>query len=249
MLRTILAVLYVVIYLLFSILLEPVAWCIGRFDPAEKDRFALRWVQFGFRCVGWISGIRVTVHGMDHIPSDRAVVFIGNHRGFFDVIASYPYMVRPTGFLAKIEFSRVPLLRTWMKNIHCLFLDRSSTQQGLETILAAVENVKKGYSIFVFPEGTRSKKEGEFLPFHAGSFKIAIRSGAPVVPVTLVGTGAILEDHMPKIRPGRIVIDFGEPIETAGMKPQERGALPAQVRDRIMERYQELQAQEASNEA
>lgn len=239
MLRTILAVLYVTVYLLFSMLLEPVIWLIGRSSPEKRDYFIMNWVKHGFRCIGAISGIRVTAKGRENIPTDRAVVFAANHRGFFDVIASYPLMVRPTGFLAKIEFARIPLLRFWMKNIHCLFLDRKDTKQGLETILKAIEKVKSGRSVFLFPEGTRSRTEGEFLPFHTGSFKIAIRAGAPVIPVTIVGAGAILDDHMPKICPGHIIIDFGEPIETAGMKPAERGKLPEQVRERIMARYRE----------
>ena len=104
-----------------------------------------------------------------------------------------------------------------MEEIHCLFLDREDPRQGLKTILAAIENVKSGISMFIFPEGTRSKVEGEFLPFHAGSFKIATKAKVPVVPVTLVGMGDIFEDHYPRLKRAPVVIEFGEPIETADM--------------------------------
>ena len=124
-----------------------------------------------------------------------------------------------------------------MEEIHCLFLDREDPRQGLKTILAAIENVKSGISMFIFPEGTRSKVEGEFLPFHAGSFKIATKAKVPVVPVTLVGMGDIFEDHYPRLKRAPVVIEFGEPIETADMDRNAQKELPDKVRDLMMETY------------
>ncbi len=106
-------------------------------------------------------------------------------RSFFDVPLTYPRCPIRTGYIAKKEMEKVPLLSTWMKRyLHCLFLDRKDMKQGLKTILTAVEKVKSGISICIFPEGTRNKNEDELdmLPFHEGSFKIATKAKLPDHP-------------------------------------------------------------------
>ena len=122
-----------------------------------------------------------------------------------------------------------------MTDIDCLFLDRTDNRQALKVILRAIELMKEGHSMFVFPEGTRSKTEGEFLPFHAGSFKIATKPKAPIVPVTIVGMGDVLEDHFPKIKAARVVIEFGAPIETAQMSREELKGIGAKCREVVKE--------------
>jgi 1-acyl-sn-glycerol-3-phosphate acyltransferase len=82
-----------------------------------------------------------------------------------------------------------------------LFLDRKDTKQGLKIILKAIDYVKEGISIFVFPEGTRSK-DGKMIPFKAGAFKISTKTGCPIIPVVLSGTADIFENHLPKIKKG-----------------------------------------------
>ncbi len=238
MIRLILGFAFAVVYLILGIVFELIALIIGLFSKKAKEKFVMVWVSVGLRGVGFFGGAKITVLHRENIPTDRAACFIGNHRSFFDIICTYPLMKRPTGYLAKINMEHVPLLSTWMRNIHCLFLDRNDIKQGLETILKAIDLIKSGVSVFVFPEGTRCREEGTMLPFHAGSFKIATRPGAPVVPVTIVNTGAIWEDHFPIVKAQRVIIDFGEPIETAGMKPADRTALPEKVRGIMMETYE-----------
>ena len=101
--------------------------------------------------------------------------YIGNHRSYFDIVLSYSRCPIRTGYIAKKEMERYPLLSNWMRYLHCLFLDRKDIKQGLKTILTAIEKIKSGISICIFPEGTRNKNkdELELLPFHEGSFKIA----------------------------------------------------------------------------
>ena len=103
------------------------------------------------------------------------------HRSYFDILLTYTRCVRRTGYIAKKEMERYPLLSNWMKYLHCLFLDRKDIKQGLKTILTAIEKIKSGISICIFPEGTRNKNqdESELLPFHEGSFKIASKDRMP----------------------------------------------------------------------
>lgn len=103
-------------------------------------------------------------------------------------------------YVAKLEMLKIPLLSHWMKNLHCLFLDRKDLKQGAKIILAAIGKIKDGISICIFPEGTRNKIADTFLPFHAGSFKIAEKSGCPIIPIALNNAGDVFEDHFPKIK-------------------------------------------------
>ncbi len=212
MIRFIFVVLFLVVFLILSIPVMLVEWLIGKKSPNMKDYSSLRIVQWAFKVILWIAGVNVTVIGEEHIP-DEPVLYIGNHRSFFDVPITYSRCRRLTGFVAKKEIEKVPLLSTWMRFLYCLFLDRDDVRAGLKTILAAIEQVKNGISIFIFPEGTRNKgEELSVLPFHDGSFKIAEKTGCAVVPVSINNSVQILEAHFPFIRKTHVVLEYGEPI-------------------------------------
>ena len=212
MIRFIFVVLFLVVFLILSIPVMLVEWLIGKKSPNMKDYSSLRIVQWAFKVILWIAGVNVTVIGEEHIP-DEPVLYIGNHRSFFDVPITYSRCRRLTGFVAKKEIEKVPLLSTWMRFLYCLFLDRDNVRAGLKTILAAIEQVKNGISIFIFPEGTRNKgEELSVLPFHDGSFKIAEKTGCAVVPVSINNSVQILEAHFPFIRKTHVVLEYGEPI-------------------------------------
>ena len=212
MIRFIFVVLFLVVFLILSIPVMLVEWLIGKKSPNMKDYSSLRIVQWAFKVILWIAGVNVTVIGEEHIP-DEPVLYIGNHRSFFDVPITYSRCRRLTGFVAKKEIEKVPLLSTWMRFLYCLFLDRDDVRAGLKTILTAIEQVKNGISIFIFPEGTRNKgEELSVLPFHDGSFKIAEKTGCAVVPVSINNSVQILEAHFPFIRKTHVVLEYSEPI-------------------------------------
>lgn len=237
MIRLILILLFLVVFFLISIPIYLVEWLIGKRNPQLRDRSSLAIVRVACRIVGFLAGIRLTVKGLENVPKDRPVLFIGNHRSFFDIIVTYPLMARPTGFLAKIELKKVPFLAWWMYFVNCLFLDRKDNRQGLQVILAAIDKIKNGISIVIFPEGTRNKEASQLdlLPFHEGSFKVATRSGCPVVPMAISGTSAVFEDHMPWVRSVPVTVTFGEPIETAELDRARQKQLSGKVREQLLE--------------
>lgn len=237
MIRLVITVLFVVIFLIVSIPIFFVEWIIGKFNMKLRDRSSLAIVQWAFKVVMVLSGVSVTYIGEENIPTDRAVVYIGNHRGFFDIVTAYSHVKGVTGFISKKEVEKVPLLRIWMRYLHCLFLDRSDIKAGLQTILKAIEYVKSGISIFIFPEGTRSKEPDAFLPFHEGSFKIATKAGCPIIPVTFNNTSAVLEDHFPKIKKTHVVVEFGKPIHVADLDADTKKHLAPYVQQIIEETY------------
>lgn len=237
MIRFISTAAFVVLFLIFSIPLLFVEWVIGKFNMDLKNRSSLAIVNWAFRVCLVISGVRLTVIGEENVPKDRAVLYVGNHRSFFDILLTYTRVPRATGYVAKIEMLKIPLLRSWMKNLHCLFLDRVNLKEGLKTILLGIEKVKSGISICIFPEGTRNKVNDTFLPFHDGSFKIAEKSGCPIVPMSINNSSAILEDHFPKIKRAHVILEYGKPIIMSELDPESKKHIGATVEAVISAMY------------
>lgn len=181
MIRIIVAGTFVFLFLVLSIPLLIAEWLIGKWNPSLKDKSSLAIVNWAFRVVLFLSGTKMKIVGEENVPKDIAVLYVGNHRSYFDVVMTYTRVPRPTGYIAKKEMLRYPLLMHWMKNLHCLFLDREDIKAGMKTILEAINLIKSGVSICVFPEGTRNKSE-QMIPFKEGSLKMAEKSGCPIVP-------------------------------------------------------------------
>lgn len=237
MIRFIFVVIWVVLFLILSIPVMLVEWIIGKFNMDVKSRSSLAIVNWAFRGVIRLSGTKVIALGEENVPKDCAVLYVGNHRSFFDIILTYVRVPRLTGYIAKKEMLKVPLLSTWMKYLHCLFLDRENIKEGMKTILAAIEKAKAGISICIFPEGTRNKTADTFLPFHEGSFKIAEKAGVPIIPMTIVNSAAVFEDHFPKIKKTTVVIEYGKPIYINELPKEEKKFLGSTVKSVIEETY------------
>lgn len=219
---------------------------LGKKDPHARDVESLKIVQTMFRFLLKVSGVTVTVKGYENIPQDRPVLYVGNHRSYFDILVGYTTVPGLMGFVAKTEMLRYPFLRDWMRNVNCLFLDRKNIKEGLKTILEGIEKVKNGVSVWIFPEGTRNRNEDltELLPFKEGSLKIAEKSGCPVVPVAMVGTAEVFEKHIPFIRPSHVTIWFGEPFYVKELEPEKKKHAGAYTRDVICGMLKELRNDE-----
>ena len=242
MIRLILIVIFAIIILFASLIMLPVFWLIGKFNQDAKDRGSLRFVQGVFKVVLFLSGVTTTVKGLENLPKDgEAVLFVGNHHGFFDTIISYTYMKPRTGFVAKKEIEKVPLLNIWMKYLYCLFLDRKNIKEGLKTVLQGIEYIKNGISITIFPEGTRSRT-GEMAPFKEGSLKFAEKTGCKIIPVVQNNTRQIMEAHSPFIRRTHTVLEFGEPIDVKLLDKEQKKFLGAYTQEIIQKIYDKNKA-------
>lgn len=238
MLRTLLTLIFLIIYFLLGIPVTGILYLIGKKNPQKKQQIANACVKFAFSIIlKFSAGTKVTVIGKERIPTDTAVLYIGNHRGFFDILLIHTLAPGMVGFIAKKEMEQIPFLSTWMRAIHCLFLDRDDIKQGLQTILTGISYVKEGTSICIFPEGTRSQSadESELLPFKEGSFKIAEKSGCPIIPVSMNHVSSILEEHFPWIKSQKVVVEFGEPIYPKKLDKSQKKFLGAQIRGLIVE--------------
>ena len=209
--RTILVGIYLGLFCILSIPLFGIEFIIGKFNKRLQASTSQVIVSRALKGILWISGVKVDVSGVEHIPLDRPVLYVSNHRGIFDFVLAYTTVPNLTGFVSKIENKKLPFIRTWMEFLNCLFLDRENIKEGLKTILAGIEKIKEGYSIFIMPEGTRNKGEG-ILPFHEGSFKLSQKTGCPIIPVAIANTDAAFEKHKPWIRKANVAIHYGKPI-------------------------------------
>lgn len=239
MIRFILCVSFLFWFLVLGSPLLVAEWIIGKFNPDVKSRSSLAIVNWAFRNVIRLAGVKVITKGEERIPKDTAVLYVGNHRSYFDVILTYVRVPRPTGYIAKKEMEKAPLLSNWMRNLHCLFLDRHDVKQGMKVILEAIEKVKSGISIAIFPEGTRNRQPDCLLPFHNGSFKIAEKGDVPIIPMSIVNTGAIWEDHLPKIKKATVIIEYCDPIYVKDLDKEDRKDLGKYVGNIIMDKYME----------
>lgn len=152
MIRFIIVCICVIGYLILSIPILLAEWVVGKFNRRAKDISSLRIIQTVFKFILKVTGADITIIGHENVPKDQAVLYIGNHRSFFDILLTYVLCPDLTGYIAKKEMEPIPLLSTWMRYLHCLFLDRKDIKEGMKTILTAIEKVKSGISICIFPE-------------------------------------------------------------------------------------------------
>ena len=234
MLRLIVIALMLFLYLLLGIPVLLVEWVIGKYNKKAKDYSCLRMVQTAFKLMLKVAGVRLTVIGEEHVPKDQAVLYIGNHRSYFDILLTYSRCPRLTGYVAKVEMLRYWLLRDWMKALYCLFLDREDMKAGLKTILQGIEYIKNGISICIFPEGTSNRQE-EMLPFKEGSLKMAEKTGCPIIPMAITNSAEIFENHLPFVRPCHVILEYGTPILPKELSKEDRKFLGAYTQKKIQE--------------
>lgn len=234
MIHFILVVLILILYLILGIPVLFVEWIISKWNPHFRDISCLRMVQAAFKLMLWVIGVDITYIGKENVPKDQAVLYVGNHNSYFDILLTYSQCPGLTGYVAKAEMLKVPLLRTWMKRLYCLFLDRSDIRAGMQTILTGIEYIKKGISICIFPEGTRSK-DGKMQPFKEGSMKMASKTGCPIIPMAITNSAEIWEKHMPKMKPCKVIVEYGAPIYPKELTKEEQKFLGAYTQQKIQD--------------
>lgn len=194
---------------------------------AYVAEIATNWSKFILN----IAGLNLTVVGKENIPNEPCL-FVGNHQSNFDIPVILSNMNRTTGAVAKKEMLKIPIMSYWMKQIHCVFMDRENPREALKAIAEGVENLKNGSSMLIFPEGTRSKSNnmGEFKK---GSMRLAIKAGVPIVPVTLYDTYKAMEGNNGKIKKANAKLTIDKPIYLDEMSKEEKANISEVVQNII----------------
>ena len=204
-------------------------------DTETVEQLVDRHIPCWSRGILKVTGVTLTVEGLENIPKEGPCVFVGNHRSYYDIPLLLAGLDKPHGILAKEELEKIPLLNRWMKLLGCVFVQRDDVRASVRALNDATAIVQGGKSFVIFPEGTRYKgEEGGAGEFKNGAFRIAVKTGAPVVPVAITGARALFESNGNLCRPGTVRIRILPPIQTAGMSKAEQKQLPDAVRQTIL---------------
>ena len=198
----------------------------GNADPLYKAGI------WGARMALWLAGVRLEIHGLDRIPRDRPVVFMANHQSNCDPPALLA-VLPPVLVMVKKEFFRVPLIGQAMVQCGFIRVDRSNREQAFEAVEKGVQALKAGKSFLVYPEGTRSP-DGRLRSFKKGVFVMAIKAGAPIVPISVSGSSKIMPKGKFVIRPGGVRITFHEAVAAEGFALEDRQIILERVRRGIL---------------
>lgn len=197
----------------------------------KKQFFARFWCELLLK----ILGIRIKVFSENWPERSKNYVFMCNHQSQLDipVLESLlkDYKIR---FLAKKSLFNIPFFGWGIKALGYVPVEREDPKEGLKSLLACVEKLKEGFSLVVFPEGTRSKT-GELLPFKIGGFLIPIKAGISVCPVAIWGTRNILPKGSlwMRLKEREVRVYIGPVIEVSGLTLKDKHFLSEKVREAI----------------
>jgi len=185
-------------------------------DPEKERRVIAEDLKIWANSVADDFDLKIDVTGKENLPKDDGYVYIANHQGYADIIALILAAEdKQLGFIAKDQLEKVPYLGRWIKQIRGLFIRRGDAREALKSMREGIDLVKQGYNLAIFPEGTRSRgpEMGEFKP---GSFKLATKAKAGIVPVTISGSYKCFEEPGYPV-PATIKVKIHPVVETKTM--------------------------------
>jgi len=203
---------------------------INVFSTAEKlsRRIGCRWAKVLLS----LSGVKIKIIGAENIAFGKPQVIMANHQSDFDILICMAGI--PTDFIwtAKKELFRIPVFGKALRVSGFIEIDRQDHEKAIKNLEQAAGKLQEGISVATFPEGTRSR-DGKLLPFKQGMFYVAIQTGIPIVPVSIIGSGKIMSKKSWQVNRGEIIMVIDKPIDVSGYTIATRAALMEKVRDVI----------------
>ncbi len=219
--------------------LYTVFWSLPAVVLAVVDRSGESVVWIARRWIRWVlasCGIRVVQVGTEHVDPGRSYVFMSNHQSVFDIAVLVHTLPVSFRFVAKKELTRIPFFGWALLASDHVLIDRGNRERSVRSLRRAVERLRAGSSVIIFPEGTRSPT-GELREFKSGGFQLAIEAQVAILPVTVSGTQHITPKSSLRIESGVVKVVYGKPIDTQGLAMSERKALKDLVRLAIQQGY------------
>ncbi len=204
------------------------------FSDSRLQSLARLWA----RLLIYGAGCPVSLEGQENLVPGETYIFAANHSSALDIPALLAVLPSNFRWIAKKELFGIPVFGPSLKAAGYIPIDRGDLRKAMESILLAVERIKAGASVLIFPEGTRSV-DGQLLPFKSGGFMLALRSGRPVVPLAVIGSNQACKPKSLLLNPRRIRVVLGQPIPTQGLKPGDREQLSEQTRQAVQALLQE----------
>jgi 1-acyl-sn-glycerol-3-phosphate acyltransferase len=225
--------------LMVTLVLAPTVLVAALFGVKEKaGSIYERCMRLWARSVSQAAGVRVVVHGDEHLRN--GAIYMQNHVSWFDIFALASVLPRYT-FVAKAELKRIPLFGRAAEAAGIVFIDRDNRKSAFESYKIAAGEVQRGRNVVVCPEGTRGR-DYHLRPFKKGPFVLAIAAEAPIVPVIVYGALEVMPKGSFRVRPNVVHIHFLEPIPTKGATYEDRTDLMRRVWQRMADTMRELYA-------
>ena len=159
----------------------------------------------------WLGGVGLDVVGRTNLAGPA--VFVSNHQSMIETVFLPTLLPRTVKFVAKKELERIPLWGWAFAAGGAIMIDRKDPQGAVHSIREGVRQLPPGWSVAVFPEGTRSP-DGTLRPFKKGAFHIAMAARLPVVPIGIAGSRDVMPKHGRLLRPSTAFVTVGDPIRT-----------------------------------
>jgi 1-acyl-sn-glycerol-3-phosphate acyltransferase len=181
----------------------------------------------------YISGSKIRLRGQEIIPKNRAVIFVSNHQGHMDSVIIQGFIRQPKGFVAIKEYGEFPIVGSWMTYMGSVFVDRNDIRKTFLNMNVSLDNLKRGQSMVVFPEGKLNDGTQTFA-FERGWLRLATKTGAPIVPITIKGSHHILSYNGKTMRPSQVECTISSPIETDQLKKKDEQTFLNELREVII---------------
>lgn len=212
------------------------AMIMARFAPGGENA-AHRVARLWGKTILKMSGVSVNIIGTDNIPPDgKPIIFMSNHQSNFDILTLLAHIPVQFRWISKKEVFRTPLMGPAMRKAGYISIDRGNREKAIESLEEAALTIRNGKSVMTFPEGTRSP-DGTIRPFKKGLFYLAIKSGVPIIPISIIGSRKIMPKKSLHLDPGNIMVVIGTPIDTGSYTLEHRDELMKKVRSVIKDNF------------
>lgn len=199
------------------------------------------------RSILWVSRVKVTVQGLEHLDPGATYVYMANHQSMFDILVLLGHLPVQFRWLAKKELFRIPLFGYSMARVGYISIDRSNRRSAIRSLQEAARKIAEGVSVVVFPEGTRSK-DGQLKAFKKGGFYLSVDSRRPIAPTVLFGTHEIMPKGMLRVRPGRVILSINPPVPTSSYQRQTKDVLMEKIWSIMKKDLDRLRAEAQNNQ-
>ena len=211
------------------------------FNIFSHNKVSNFWIHHWASVLRFITGMRISIEGAEHLKTEKSCVLISNHQSLMDIIVLYSITRMNLRMILKKELLYVPVFGWCLRWLRFISIDRGSRRKALQSIDKGAKRIQKGTSVLLFPEGTRSD-DGKLRPFQAGSFIMAIKSQVPIIPITISGTINVVHKKTPLSfhfnKDVKVIVS--PPIDTSNYKLDQRDELKDEVETVIRENYKKI---------